>query len=169
MRGFFLFQNAQKTLEPTQQTTVYTIGYEGLTTQRLLKKLRARGIEQLLDIRADPFSRKSGFSGDQLRVLLTAEGIRYISMPGLGIPREYRHRGISAESLLALYEEVLLAKVPGQIDRAARLCRARPTVLLCFEADAHLCHRGRLARRLESLYGFHAVHLRDDFDLLPGF
>ncbi|MBO7679668.1 MAG: DUF488 domain-containing protein [Thermoguttaceae bacterium] len=156
-------------MEPTQQTTVYTIGYEGITTQKLLKKLHACGVEQLLDIRAVPFSRKSGFSGDELRVLLTAVGIRYISMPGLGIPRQYRHRGTTAESLLALYEDVLLAKVPEQIDRAVRLCRARPTVLLCFEADAQRCHRGCLARRMESLYSFRVVHLRADFDVLPGF
>ncbi|MBQ2683382.1 MAG: DUF488 domain-containing protein [Thermoguttaceae bacterium] len=156
-------------MEPTRQTTVYTIGYEGTTTQKLFRKLHACGIEQLLDIRAVPFSRKSGFSGDELRTLLTAEGIRYISMPRLGIPQQYRHREISSESLLAFYEEVLLRKVPDQIERAARLCRARPTVLLCFEADAHFCHRGRLAHRMERLYNFQVVHLRVDFDLLPGF
>lgn len=156
-------------MEPNQQTTLYTIGYEGATEEKFLKKLCANGIEQLLDIRAVPFSRKSGFSFEELRGTLNTAGIRYISMPRLGIPSSYRRQGISPESLLALYEEVLLKKVPDQIGRAAELCREKPTVLLCFEADAAYCHRSRLAHQISRLYGFQIIHLRVDLGFLPGF
>jgi uncharacterized protein (DUF488 family) len=139
---------------------VWTIGYEGRTPDQLVADLRAAGVEQVLDVRELPLSRKRGFSKSSLAALLQSHGIAYAGERRLGAPREIRHRlrgGGAWEPFAAAY----LAHLDGQDEALAEVevqARRRPTALLCYERDALACHRsllaGRLARR-----GLLPVHL----------
>lgn len=42
--------------------TIYAIGYEGLTLEQFLERLKANSIERRVDIREAPISRKAGFA-----------------------------------------------------------------------------------------------------------
>lgn len=41
---------------------IFTIGYEGATQDQFIATLRQAGVEQVIDVRAVPMSRKPGFS-----------------------------------------------------------------------------------------------------------
>jgi uncharacterized protein (DUF488 family) len=43
-------------------TQIYTIGYEGTDIERFVRTLKIVGVEQPVDVRAVPLSRKKGFS-----------------------------------------------------------------------------------------------------------
>ena len=56
---------------------ISTIGYEGGTVDAFLRTLREAVVELVLDIRAAPVSRKSGFSMNQLAANLAEAGFGY--------------------------------------------------------------------------------------------
>ncbi len=73
------------TSQPTRQT-VYTAGYEGESIDRFLQKLLKAGIEQILDVRSNPMSRKYGFSRKTLSGLSEKLDMEYVHLPELGVP-----------------------------------------------------------------------------------
>ena len=148
---------------------IYTIGYEGARPDDFIRKLHAVGIEQLIDVRAVPFSRKPGFSADELCALLADAGIEYRHFPQLGIPSEFRKSADDSESLFALYENVLLPRASKEMAAVARLCARRKSVLLCFEANPKDCHRSRLSRCIAETFGLIEEHLWMDLGMFPGF
>ncbi|MDR3233557.1 MAG: DUF488 domain-containing protein [Planctomycetaceae bacterium] len=60
------------------ETTVYTIGYEGVTIEMFLRRLTAAGIKQLIDVRRNPLSCKPGFSKKVLAMYLNEIEVEYI-------------------------------------------------------------------------------------------
>jgi uncharacterized protein (DUF488 family) len=145
---------------PPGRPTVWTIGYEGRSTDRLVADLRAAGVRRVVDVRELPMSRKRGFSKSALAASLGAAGIGYASERRLGAPRDARHKlreGGPWEPFAAAY----LAHLDAQAEALAEVeaaARAAPTALLCYERDALACHRGLLAARL-ARHGLDAVHL----------
>ena len=125
---------------------ILTIGYEGKTISDFIRQLCSREVEAVLDVRANPISRKPGFSKLALEEKLKEVGIKYFAFPKLGIPAHYRQRYTVRKELLDFYERELLPNVMGEIARAAKACREYRSVLLCFEADPNECHRSRLAK-----------------------
>lgn len=47
---------------------VYTMGYEGRSVDSFLNRLLRAGIRRIVDVRANPVSRKYGFAGGSLRI-----------------------------------------------------------------------------------------------------
>jgi uncharacterized protein (DUF488 family) len=139
---------------------VWTIGYEGRTPDQFVADLKAAGVEQVVDVRELPLSRKQGFSKSSLAALLRAHGIAYVGERRLGAPREARHR-LREGGAWEPFANAYLAHLDEQAVALAAvedLARSRPTALLCYERDALACHRGLLAGRL-ARRGFAAVHL----------
>lgn len=128
---------------------ILTIGYEGQTISEFIRYLCSREVEAVLDVRADPNSRKTGFSKIALAAKLNEVGIKYFAFPRLGIPAFYRRQYPVRSELLDFYERELLPKVPGEIERAAKVCREFRSMLLCYEADPMQCHRSRLVNWIE--------------------
>lgn len=128
---------------------IITTGYEGQTISEFIRYLCSREVEAVLDVRADPHSRKPGFSKIALTGNLNEVGIRYFAFPKLGIPAFYRRQYPKRSDLLDFYERELLPNVPDEIERAAKVCREYRSMLLCFEADPLQCHRSRLAKWIE--------------------
>src|SRR6478609_1630184 len=66
------------------------IGYEGLTVDALVSRLRLRGVTTLVDVRLNAISRKRGFSKKALGTALEQAGIAYLHRPALGNERDNR-------------------------------------------------------------------------------
>ena len=76
---------------------ICTIGYEGGTVAGFIRALKDAGVEQVLDIRAAPVSRKKGFSKNQLAAHLSEASISYRHLRGLGTPKRGREAARSGD------------------------------------------------------------------------
>ncbi|MCX7805979.1 MAG: DUF488 domain-containing protein [Planctomycetota bacterium] len=141
---------------------VYTIGYEGRSAESFLNLLLKEGIRAVIDVRANPVSRKYGFSKARLGKFCKKLGIRYRPAPVLGVPDNWRAGLDGLESyrrLLDRYERVVLPARRAEVLAVGDAMRRTPSVLLCMEKDPRLCHRGRLAAALAAETGLKVIHL----------
>jgi uncharacterized protein (DUF488 family) len=138
---------------------IFTIGYEGLTLDEFVRILKDNGIEILIDVRNNPFSRKPGFSRKTLSEMLSIQGIGYIHIPELGIPSEIRKSTPPSEEgrLLDDYERDLPWKM-DRIQKIIEMGREKRIALMCFEKDVRHCHRGRIGTFLNNK-GFEVVEV----------
>ena len=139
-----------------------TIGYEAATQDAVIDRLKAAGVELLVDVRAVAASRRAGFSKTLLAASLAEAGIGYVHLRQLGTPkpgREAARKGRIAE-LTAIFEEHR-AEPAAQLELAAakELAAERKIALLCFEADHRGCHRKILADRICEDLGCAIEHL----------
>ncbi|HEX8217132.1 MAG TPA: DUF488 domain-containing protein [Allosphingosinicella sp.] len=123
---------------------IFTIGYEGSTQAELVAALQAAGVEQVIDVRAVPLSRKPGFSKNVLAAGLAEAGIFYVHLKALGTPpegREAARRG-RHDVLERVYEAQLeTPEAAMQAAQMVELAAEKPSALLCFERDPAQCHR----------------------------
>ncbi len=136
----------------SENDTIYTIGYEGYTIEKFIKKLKDSNVQQLIDVRELPLSRKNGFSKTILSSKLKEVGITYKHMPQLGSPKEVRHqlyKDMDYERFFREYKKHI--KDPDVLENISDIegrARRKKTVLLCFEKDFKTCHRSIIAERL---------------------
>jgi uncharacterized protein (DUF488 family) len=126
---------------------IFTIGYENATVDEVLAALKRAGVEQVADVRAIAASRRPGFAKTALAANLASVGIGYRHFRALGTPKEGRDAAKKGD-------RVTLERVyAGQLHEPAAQAEAaalkastaeRPTALLCFERDPHMCHRSLL-------------------------
>jgi uncharacterized protein (DUF488 family) len=139
-----------------------TIGYESQTQDVVIARLKAAGVETLVDVRAVAASRRAGFSKTLLAASLAEAGIDYVHLRQLGTPkpgREAARKGRIAE-MTAIFEEHMTE--PGaqlELLRAKELAAEKKIALLCFEADHKGCHRKILADRICEDLGCVVEHL----------
>lgn len=142
---------------------LFTIGYEQATQGQVIGALQAAGVELVIDVRAVAASRRPGFSKTILASSLEAEGVGYRHVKALGTPkagREAARAGRTSE-MHALYEAHLAEPDSGlALSEVAALAWARPSALLCYEADPAVCHRRILSNRLARQPGFEVIDLR---------
>lgn len=141
---------------------LFTIGYEGLDSERLIAALRDAQVGTLADVRAVANSRKRGFSKTALRTSLEAAGIGYAHARSLGTPKAGRQaaRADDAALMRRIYCEEVLDTADGglALDELCALADRTPICLLCFEREPARCHRRVLAERMRAR-GFTAVDL----------
>jgi len=141
---------------------VNTVGYEGESVDCFFNRLLKRGIQLIIDVRANPVSRRYGFSKKRFSEIASKLGLGYSHMPELGIPAEYRAELTDYDSyqdLLDMYERERLPRCNNEIDEVADLMRRTPAVLVCLEKDFRCCHRGRLAEAVSRQTGLEVAHL----------
>lgn len=124
---------------------IYTIGFTQTTAEHFFGRLKAAGVERLLDVRLNNSSQLAGFAKAQdlpffLRELV---GARYEHDPRLAPTQDLlddykKHKGEWAEYERGFLElmaqrEIEQALSPVEFDT--------PTALLCSEATAECCHR----------------------------
>lgn len=136
------------------------IGYEGLTIDAFVSKLRVRGTKTLIDVRLNAISRKKGFSKRALSEALAASGIEYVHMPMLGNQRDNRAGYGELDSAAAAEARTRFAETLGSevalsaLEKLAELARAGDAVVFCYEQDERHCHRAQViegvARMLQS-------------------
>ncbi len=140
----------------------YTTGYQGKSVDAFLNGLLKKGIRTLIDVRANPISRKHGFSGKRLGQLCQKLNLTYVHVPSLGIPSGLRTGLVdlnSYKSLLDEYERSTLQERPAEIREVGERMNRSASVLVCFEEDTRCCHRTRLANAIANDTGLKVVHL----------
>jgi uncharacterized protein (DUF488 family) len=142
---------------------LFTAGYQGHNIETFLDLLLSHGVEQLIDVRQLPFSRKPDFSKKRLTAHLAGVGIAYAHLVALGTPKPLRdelRREHDYPAFFTAMQSILDAQ-PEAVDQALELARARPSALLCFEAKYDECHRLVVAQAIERLAGgaCRVVHL----------
>lgn len=147
---------------PAAVPAIYTAGYEGKSVEAFLNDLLVRGMAALVDVRANPISRKYGFSKLRLEQLCERLGLIYRHLPSLGISGTARASARSRTShnrLLRRYERSMLPPQSAEVEKLGILMTGKPCVLMCVEGRPEDCHRGRLAQALAVKTGLEVVHL----------
>ena len=138
----------QLAARPVAPLAVYTAGYEGQQVDGFLNLLMRTGIQRLLDVRHNPVSRRYGFHKTTLARLCKSLEIEYIHCPELGILpvlRQTLKTPADYEFLFTTYEAELFADKAVAVGEVSKLVQAKPSVLVCMEANPQMCHRSRLA------------------------
>lgn len=141
---------------------VFTIGYEQATQADVIGRLKAAGVQRLVDVRAIAASRRAGFSKTLLAASLNEAGIDYVHLRALGTPkagRDAARRGRTAEMRDIFAGHMAEPAALIALDDLKRLAAEKPTALLCYEADHAGCHRAVLAERLAAEDGFDVRNL----------
>ena len=147
---------------PRRDVAAYTVGYEGKSVDGFFNGLLESGMTGILDIRANPVSRKYGFAKRSMRRIASSLGLAYHYLPELGITGDHRTDLSDFESyqrLLDKYERTMLPKRTAHIRQATGLLCSQPLALMCMERDVRCCHRGRLANRIAQESGLSVEHL----------
>lgn len=133
---------------PKAAAAVYTIGYEGKTVDAFFNYLLEKGIETIIDVRANPVSRKYGFAGKRMKQIGENLGMDYLHLPSLGVSSRERANlsdEVSYIRYFTKYEHDILAHREQEIKEVGAFMRGIPSVLVCVEKDAECCHRSKLA------------------------
>jgi uncharacterized protein (DUF488 family) len=133
------------------------IGYEGLTLDAFVSKLRINSIQTLVDVRLNAISRKRGFSKRALSEALEAAGIAYVHLPALGNQRDNRAGYSELRTDLAVevrdrFREVLQSEeAVAVLQLVAELARDKNVALFCYEKDEQHCHREQVLEAVRLL------------------
>lgn len=139
-----------------------TIGYERDTQAGVIDRLKAAGVEVLIDVRAVAASRRAGFSKTLLAASLAEAGIAYEHLRQLGTPKPGRDavRHGRIDEMRAIYAEHLTEPAAQlQLAQATEIARDRRAALLCFEAEPAHCHRRIVADLIHERLGCEVVDL----------
>ncbi|GEM_PF-818335 len=149
-------KEAERMLPEFLNDTIYTIGYDGRTFEELLSILKENGIVMVLDVRHDVEFVKPEFSIEVLKRQLPANGIKYVHVKELGVPKLIREpyvKGKMSYECFRQWYEWWLEENSEILERALREAKSTgPTALLCQEryptpkkGQKHYCHRHILA------------------------
>ena len=124
---------------------IYTIGFTQTTAEHFFGRLKAAGIQRLLDVRLNNSSQLAGFAKakDLPYFLRELVGATYEHEPLLAPTQElldeYKKRKGDWESYERRFLDLMAER---QIERALSPAEFElPTALLCSEATAENCHR----------------------------
>ena len=135
------------------RTGIMTLGYEGYSIDAFMKRLIDEKVQDLIDIRNNPWSMKYGFTRDALISICFDMKIRYRNIPSLGIPSGKRKRVRTKSDTDALFREFqgFLKEQTVRLKSIIDLGKERRIALMCFERDPLLCHRSIVAEALIGL------------------
>ena len=118
---------------------IYSVGYEGLTVAGLVERLQQSRVEELVDVRANPYSRRPGFSKKRLSESLAAAGIEYRHEPLLG--NAFREVEEFATAMDLMRAHLASGEPAEAVARLVALADGRRIAVLCLENDQRRCHR----------------------------
>ena len=123
---------------------IFTIGYEGATVAELIAALKGAEVEQVIDVRALPLSRRPGFSKTRLKNALAEAGIEYVHLKALGTPADGRaaaRAGRHADLKRIYAGQLELPEAMAQSAQMLDLAAEKPSAVLCMEREPTQCHR----------------------------
>lgn len=138
-------------METLERVAVATVGYEGRSLGEVVDLLRESGITLLVDVRLTPWSRKPGFTKDQLAGALRSVGLEYRHRPVLGNPRDNRdgYRRSEPEAHEVFRSSLRRPAARASLDQLVALAEVESIALMCFERDATTCHRSLVVEALQ--------------------
>lgn len=133
--------------------TIFTIGHSTHPIEKFIDLLRSHGVEQIIDIRTIPKSRRNPqFNSEALAEALRKERIRYVHVAKLGGLRHARRDSINLgwrnASFRGYADYMQTPEFATGLERAMRLAAARPSALMCAEAVPWRCHRSLVSDAL---------------------
>jgi uncharacterized protein (DUF488 family) len=138
---------------------ILTIGHSTRTADEFLALLEAHRVAGLADVRTVPRSRRHPhFSADTLATFLSAHGIEYLHLPGLGGLRKPRtdspNGGWLNSAFRGYADHMQTAEFGVALDRLIGFSADRRVAIMCAEAKWWQCHRrliadALVARRIE--------------------
>jgi uncharacterized protein (DUF488 family) len=151
-------KKVRKIKPASNENTLFTIGYEGLSLEEFLNKLIIHDIKVLCDVRKNPLSKKYGFSKNQLKKACEGVGIEYVHIPEVGI-RSDKRRNLQTQSdynkLFAFYRMDILPREQKKQKEILQLLKDKKRIAItCFEANFNQCHRKHLAESISNMEGF---------------
>ena len=139
----------------SDETILFTIGYEGISLEAYLNKLIKNDIKVLVDVRNNPNSQKYGFSKNQLERCCHNLGIEYMHFAEVGIQSEERQQLNEQKDYDVLFEMYRSKTIPNTISTQKEilniLFNKKRIALTCFEADICQCHRKHLSEAITQL------------------
>lgn len=133
----------------------FTIGYTGRKTEEIICALKRHGVRTLVDIRYNPVSMyRPELSKNNLASLLGKNGIQYVHLPELGVPRDIRAKAIETgtrDVIWDWYDEHVVATFLRRNLHFFLNGFEHPLALMCTEIDPQECHRHRLSLALEQM------------------
>lgn len=155
-------------------TTIVTVGHGNRRAAELEGVLTAAGVEELVDVRSYPRSRRfPWFAREALVAQLEGIGLGYRwAGRALGGRRRQRSDDRARHPALAggfaafavhMEGEAFASACAGLVERA----RERRTALLCAERDPAACHRALIADYLVLVHGVEVVHWLEPDDARP--
>jgi uncharacterized protein (DUF488 family) len=146
---------------------IWTIGHGTRAIDEFLAVLREARVVTLVDVRTFPGSRRHPqFGQAPLRDSLTAAGIAYMHLPGLGGRRDPRadspHTALRVEAFRGYADHMSSLEFQRDFARLEAVATATSTAYMCAETLWWRCHR-RMLSDLFTVRGWEVVHL-----LAPG-
>lgn len=150
---------------------VSAIGHSTRSIEEFIKILKAHSIEELVDIRTVPRSRRNPqFNRDALPASLAAAGIEYRHMPGLGGLRHARadspNTGWRNASFRGYADYMQTPQFEAALDELIALAREKRIAMMCAEAVEWRCHRSLVADAL-TVRGIEVQHIRGESKAQP--
>ena len=140
-------------MPPPEQTSIATVGHSTHPIEEFLGILQAHGIQQLVDVRTMPRSRRvPQFNKENLAASLQAAGILYQHMPGLGglrhPKRNSTNTGWRNASFRGYADYMQTPEFRENLGKLIELAAQLPTAIMCAEAVPWRCHRSLIADAL---------------------
>lgn len=144
-----LYDRVEKAIPVDEETTLFTIGYEGISLEMYLQKLVKNNVKLLVDVRKNPLSMKFGFSKTLLQRYCNSLDIGYLHIPEVGINSDKRQEletQADYDRLFADYRKTTLSETSAYQKQIFDLQKKYNRIALtCFEAKPCQCHRSHLA------------------------
>ncbi len=142
---------------------IYTVGHSTRDLPTFLGLLRSHGVEQLVDVRTVPRSRKNPqYNADTLPQSLRAAGVRYVHLRALGGLRHAARNSVNTgwrnTSFRGFADYMQAPEFAKGLERLIKLASARPTAIMCAEAVPWRCHRSLIADAL-AVRGVRVLHI----------
>jgi hypothetical protein len=139
------------------KTTLFTIGYEGISLEEYLNRLIKHDVHVLVDVRRNPLSMKYGFSKSLLKRFCESVGIEYLHFPEVGIESDKRQELNTQQDydkLFKVYKDTNLKRTEEtQKQILDVLIKHSRIALTCFESNICQCHRKPLSESIKALSG----------------
>jgi uncharacterized protein (DUF488 family) len=152
------FKRITEICPKSEETILFTIGYEGISLEEYLNRLLKNDVKILVDVRNNPLSMKFGFSKSQLQRYCNSIGIQYLHFPEVGIQSDQRQELKTQkdyDKLFDIYRLTNLTQTLSSQENILSLLKEHKRIALtCFEANICQCHRKHLAEAIKDLPGF---------------
>jgi len=152
-------------------TTIYTLGYQGLSLDEYIALLKEHPISLVIDVRAVAWSHKPGFAKNAMQSGLREVGTDYLHLQSAGNPFRKDEDG---ENVMMKYRSYLqkhpecLDRIEAEIQQSAK--KDTSICLTCFEKAPQDCHRSIIAEfllaRSPRLYVIHLGAESDQLSLI---
>jgi uncharacterized protein (DUF488 family) len=142
---------------------LWTIGHSTRSLEELLRLLREHRIEEVIDVRRFPASRRyPHFNRLELEAELAIAGIAYLWLPELGGRRnpakDSINTGLRSMAFRGYADYMETDAFAAGIVRLKNVARSKPAAIMCAEAVWWRCHRSLIADYLKA-EGGEVVHI----------